>query len=60
MRNFGAKNTGNYIGTFSYRTLPYNAVLAVSLTSLFHDLEPDHRIASGFQCMYSEISVTDD
>ena len=50
-RKFGAKNMGDNIGISSYWTLPYNAICAVSLTSLYHDMDPDHSIVSRFQCM---------
>ena len=51
MRNFGAKNMGDNIGTSGYWTLPYNAVGAVSLTTLHHNVDPEHNVVSRFQCI---------
>ena len=46
-----------YIGISGYRTLPYNAVVAASLTSLYHDLDPKHSVVWGFQCMCIPICI---
>ena len=48
---------GDNIGISSYRTLPYNAVSAVSLTLLYHVLDPEHSVVTGFQCIYLFINV---
>ena len=46
---------GNNTGTSGYRTLPYNAVgaisLTASLTTLYHDMDPEHSVVSRFQCI---------
>ena len=39
---------GDNIVIVEYQTLPYNAD---SLISLYHDLDPEHSIVQGFQCI---------
>ena len=41
------KNMGDNIGKVKYQTLPCNAT---PLISLYHALDPDHRVVQGFQC----------
>ena len=58
--NFGVRNVGDNIGKYGdqkYRTMLFNAVCAVLLATLYHDVDPKHSVISSFQCVYVYIYI---